>query len=72
MSEREKLDHDPTGGLGREMIDERFEGAGIGPPRKELVAVDKPHERHRLALQRMDDVPVVAIGRERGARLAAN
>ena len=38
---------------------ERLEGSGVGLPGEELVAVDEPQQRHRLALQRVDDMPVV-------------
>ena len=38
---------------------QRLEGAGIGAAREQLVAIDQIEQRHRLAAQRMDDVPVV-------------
>jgi len=33
--------------------------APIGRPREQLVAIDEVQERHRLPLERVDDVPVV-------------
>ena len=59
MSEGQNADHGPAGGAGREAGRERLEGSGVGLPGEELVAVDEPQQRHRLALQRVDDMPVV-------------
>ncbi|MDE3175129.1 MAG: hypothetical protein KGM15_03345 [Pseudomonadota bacterium] len=38
---------------------QRLEGSGIGPPRKQLVAINQFEQRHRLAAQRMDHMPIV-------------
>ena len=54
---------------------QRLEGAGIGRPREQLVAVDQIEQRHRLFAQRVDDVTIVddmaALARRRPAARAA-
>ena len=59
MGQGQNADHGPAGGAGREAGRERLEGSGVGLPGEELIAVDEPQQRHRLALQRVDDMPVV-------------
>jgi hypothetical protein len=43
----------------RELLEQTIEGQSIGLARKDLIAVDQVEQRHGLAAQRVDDVPVV-------------
>ncbi len=43
----------------RQLLAQAFEGQSIGLTRKDLIAVDQVEQRHGLAAQRVDDVPVV-------------
>ena len=43
----------------RQLLAQAFEGQSIGLARKDLIAVDQVEQRHGLAAQRVDDVPVV-------------
>ncbi len=59
MREREQADHDAASPLLGLLGLQGLEGAGIGGPREELVAVDEVEQRHRLAAQGVDDMMVV-------------
>ncbi len=76
VRQREQLDHDAAGRRSPSLRRAaRSKVRAIGVARKELVAIDQVEQRHRLAAQRMDDVPVVddmavlavAAGRPRGS-----
>src|SRR5277367_713466 len=59
MREREKADHGATGRPLARAREQGLERQSERPAREELVAVDQIEQRHRLAAQRMDDVPIV-------------
>ena len=59
MSKREQADHGAAGAAFAVLRQQRLEGRGISPPRKQLVAIDQVQQRHRLAAQRMNHVPIV-------------
>lgn len=54
-----QFDHHLAGAAKVAALLQRFEGAFVGGAWEQLIAVDEIGERHRLAPQRMDDVPVV-------------
>src|SRR5215471_18941361 len=39
--------------------EQRLEGAGVGPARKQLVTIDEIEQGHGLSAQRMDDMAIV-------------
>ncbi len=55
----EQLDHDAAGLPLGQSLEQSIEGSPVCLARKELVAIDQVQQRHRLAAQGMDDVPVV-------------
>ena len=59
MREREQVDHEAACLLLGQLLEEGVEGSAIGFAREEPVAVDEVEERHRLAAQGMDHVPVI-------------
>ena len=59
MRERENPDHGAASGPLTETREQGLERQGEGSAREELVAIDQVEQRHRLAAQRMDDVPIV-------------
>ena len=59
MREREQLDHDLAGDALGQLFDKTVECPAIRFARKDLVAVDEVHQRHRFAPQAVNDVPVV-------------
>jgi hypothetical protein len=52
------------------LTEQSIEGLPVGLARKQLVAINKVEQGHRLAAQRMDDMPViddlVVLAREMG------
>ncbi len=58
MSERKQADHCAAGLLLALLRQQHLEGAGIGAPWEQLIAIDQIDERHRLLAQRMDGVMV--------------
>jgi hypothetical protein len=59
MGEGEELDSRAAGQAVGQAGAQGLESAGVGRPGEEFVAVDQPEQRHRLAAERVDDVPVV-------------
>jgi len=59
MCERQQADHSAAGLPLAVLGQQRFECAGIGTAREQLIAIDKVEQRHRLPAQRVDDVTVV-------------
>ena len=59
VGQGQQLDHDAAGLPLRQPFQEGIEGSPIGLAREELVAIDEVEQRHRLAAQRMDDMPIV-------------
>ena len=54
-----KFDHDAAGLPFRQLFKQSIEGLPVCLARKEPVTIDKVEQRHRLAAQRMDDMPVI-------------
>jgi hypothetical protein len=50
---------DPAGQTVGQTGAQGLEGAGVGRPGEQHVAVDQAEQRHRLAPQRVDDVPII-------------
>lgn len=59
MGQGQQLDRDLAGLLVGKSVDENVEGSAIFLSRKQLVAIDKLEQRHRLFAQRMDDMPMI-------------
>ena len=59
MGQGEQVDHDAAGLLLRQPLQEGVEGSAIGFAREQLVAIDEVEQRHRLAAQRVDHMPIV-------------
>ena len=59
MCERQQADHSAAGLPLAVLGQQRFECAGIGTAREQLIAIDKVEQCHRLLAQRVDDVTVV-------------
>ena len=59
MGQRQQPDHGSAGPLLGVGGQQRLEGALIGAAREELLTVDQIEQRHRLATQSVDDVPVI-------------
>ena len=59
MGKREQSNHRAAGRFFSCAGKQRFEGALVGDTREQLIAVDQIEQRHRLAAQRVDDVPIV-------------
>jgi len=55
----EELDHSAAGLALRQSFDKQIESSPVGLTRKQPIAVDEVDERHRLAPQGMDHVPVI-------------
>ena len=59
VRERENPHHGAAGRPFAQSREQRLERQGEGPAREELVAIDEIQQRHRLAAQRMDHVPII-------------
>lgn len=59
MSQRQKLDRHLAGAPVITMLPQGLEQTFVSCTREELVAINEIEERHRLAPQGMDDVPVI-------------
>ena len=59
MGHGQKFDHDAAGLPFRQLFKQGIEGLPVGLAWEELVAIDKVEQRHRLAAQRMDDMPII-------------
>ena len=59
MGERQQPDHGAARPLLAVAGQQRLEGALIGAAREQLLAIDQIEQRHRLAAQGVDDVPVI-------------
>ena len=59
MRKGKQLDHDAAGAPLALFGQQRLEGQRVGSAGKQLIAIDEIEQRHRLAPERMDDVPIV-------------
>jgi hypothetical protein len=59
VSQRQQPDHDAAGRLLALTGEQRLEGAPVGAAWEHLLAIDQIEQRHRLAAQGMDDMPVI-------------
>ena len=59
MGHGQKIDHDAARLSFGQLFEQGIEGLPVGLAGKELVAIDKAEQRHRLAAQRVDDMPIV-------------
>ena len=59
VGQGQQADHGAAGASGGQLGGSASKARAIGRPGEELVAVDQVEQRHRLAAQRVDDVPVV-------------
>ena len=59
VGQGEQVDHDAAGLLLGQPLQEGVEGSAIGLAREQLVAIDEVQQRHRLAAERVDHMPIV-------------
>ena len=59
MGQRQQRHRGPAGGAFAAAFEQRVEGAPVGVAGEQLVAVDEVAQRHGLASERVDHVPVV-------------
>ena len=59
MGERQQLDHGPAGDARSPALEQALPGSAVGRAREQRVTVDEMQQRHRLAAQAVNDMPVV-------------
>jgi len=59
MCHGQQINGNPAGGVLALMFQQMLEHPPVGFTGEQAVAIDQPHERHRLAPQRVDHMPVI-------------